>query len=349
VMEKGLLRLRPERVRTPISLLAWSETATVSLLVAGAVWTGGAPRVWFTAGAIIAAIGFPVGAAIILVRHRSKLTEDDIYWELHERVDPLFEDSPDAVQTLPLETGADTSLEESGEMEVGHAAEPEWSGLEEIRRGTYEKQRGMFLVHTWRPSQTPGQVADVVLRLWQHGPGPLTSGGVRAVTYDLGPHFDPHTATQTNGVANFRDEVSAWAPMLCLAKVDFNDGHEPITLTRYVDFEPASRSEAFVSRVQEARDLVLQIREQTIAPEIGREEWPGTGVPLPPLLEKLLATQLKLRNALLDLAKVDAIPDLSLTFSHDLANAGVTPAGVAVCNNLWSAAESELNRLLETP
>jgi hypothetical protein len=46
--------------------------------------------------------------------------------------------------------------------------------LEEERTREYREQRGLFLVHHWRPSDKPDQVADIVIRLHQHNLGPLS-------------------------------------------------------------------------------------------------------------------------------------------------------------------------------
>jgi hypothetical protein len=281
---------------------------------------------------------------LALTRHRDQLSSDPVYLEMRERTELLFDESPESIQ-MPVDDATGTP---AGDGEHQMTTSSHWSELEAVRKQTYERQRGIFLVHTWRPSRNPGQVADVVMRLHQHGAGPLLAGLVKAVTYDFGPKFDPHTLVQTNASQDFRCEVSAFAPMLCLAQVEFGDDGDPITLVRYIDFEPPSRmDEAFVGRVQHARALVLSIRGQSLSPQVDESVWPGVGVPLPEALEQLLSTELSLQNALRDLTHIDGVSAASLVHSLEVANAGVTPGGVGLCRSLWSTAEGELNSLLE--
>jgi hypothetical protein len=63
--------------------------------------------------------------------------------------------------------------------------------LEHIHKETYERQRGLFVVHTWRPSTRRGQVADITVRLHEHGKKwtPISDGEVERVDYYLGRSF----------------------------------------------------------------------------------------------------------------------------------------------------------------
>jgi len=113
-----------------------------------------------------------------------------------------------------------------------------WNDLNQYRELRYSSNRGLFLVHTWSPSKVAGQVADVVVHLIQHRDGPLTFGKVAAVEYTFGPKFDDHSVTKSISTANgFAMETSMWGPMLCVAKVSFNDGTDPLLLERYIDFD----------------------------------------------------------------------------------------------------------------
>jgi hypothetical protein len=112
-------------------------------------------------------------------------------------------------------------------------------GFERRRVRKYEEQRGLFLIHEWRPSLQEGQVADVVIWLHQHGHGPMKENGVERVEYQLGPKFFKAPVTKENANESFKLEVSAYGPMLCLAKVYLKGEKEPIELERYVDFEQA--------------------------------------------------------------------------------------------------------------
>jgi hypothetical protein len=59
---------------------------------------------------------------------------------------------------------------------------------------------------------------------------------VKAVEYHLGPKFFANTVVKTDPLDSFRLEVSAYAPMLCLAHVAFDDGSPGVDLERYIDF-----------------------------------------------------------------------------------------------------------------
>lgn len=99
----------------------------------------------------------------------------------------------------------------------------------------YECFQGVFLVHRWRPSTLPGQKVDIVISLVQHNQGPLTEGHIASVDYFLGPKFPGSPYHKDNYGDDFALRVSAYAPMLCLAKVNLVSG-EVITLYRYCDF-----------------------------------------------------------------------------------------------------------------
>jgi hypothetical protein len=114
--------------------------------------------------------------------------------------------------------------------------ESRFSTLERERVNEYQRNHGVFLVHYWRPSDDPKQVADIVIRLHQHNLGPLSEGYVESVEYQLGPKFFTEPVVVADAAQGFELEVSAYSPMLCLAKVNFNNGKSPITLYRYIDF-----------------------------------------------------------------------------------------------------------------
>jgi hypothetical protein len=123
-----------------------------------------------------------------------------------------------------------------GSTQAKPRGDQSWQEREADRVAIYQRNRGLFLVHRWQPSSTPGQVADIQIELRQHGEGPLTQGLVKCVEYHLGPKFANCTIVQTNREENFRLEVSAYGPFLCLARVLFDDGSQPVELERYIDF-----------------------------------------------------------------------------------------------------------------
>jgi hypothetical protein len=114
--------------------------------------------------------------------------------------------------------------------------------LEERRRQEYKDNRGLFLGHYWKPSEEEGQTVDIRIQLRDHpdpdsdNPTPLEAGKVESVTYYLGPKFSETATTKTASGDAFALDVSAYGPMLCHAVVSFNDGTEPLSLSRYIDF-----------------------------------------------------------------------------------------------------------------
>lgn len=52
----------------------------------------------------------------------------------------------------------------------------------------------------------------------------------------MGPKFFRRTVVKVDPRDNFRLEVSAYGPMLCLARVNFDDGKQPVDLERYIDY-----------------------------------------------------------------------------------------------------------------
>jgi len=98
--------------------------------------------------------------------------------------------------------------------------------------GDYE---GVFVVHRWLPSSYPGQKADIMIHIVQHNEGPLTAGQVESVDYYLGPKFPGSPYHKMNAEDNFALQVSAYAPMLCLAKITLKNG-KTMMLYRYCDF-----------------------------------------------------------------------------------------------------------------
>jgi hypothetical protein len=121
---------------------------------------------------------------------------------------------------------------------------PSWEELNRVRVGRYEDNRGLFLVHDWyTPSQEPGQVADVTIRLKQHREGPLSRGEIRAVEYTLGPQFTDHSLVRMDPTDDYAIHVPMWDTMLCLAKVYFTDSSQPLLLERYINFDQDAEPE----------------------------------------------------------------------------------------------------------
>lgn len=223
--------IQPHKITRPIQLLAvW--IAGLILLVGGFLTAAAEiPKPEWAAGLFsIAAVAMvPLFIVLIFVmqtKFRTQLQDDPYYAAWLQRQKEEFEDfAPENVKTTTGRDMVETRSALSGASGEGRR----------IRR--YEETQGIFLVHTWRMSSTPGQVADIVIRLHQHGSGPLSEGKIESVEYNLGPQFFDGPIVKRNTRQDFRLEVSAYGPMLCLATVRFKDGSPDLQLERYVNFD----------------------------------------------------------------------------------------------------------------
>ena len=219
--------IEPHKITQPIQLLAvWF--ASLVLLVGSFLTTA----VLIAERWLSTVCTFAAGVCVLLfvplvflmqTRFRSEMQDDPHYsdWRKHEN--KFFRDfKPENITQ---------SVSKS----------PRASSLDAWRTSRYKESQGLFLIHTWRPSHIPGQVADIVIQLYQHGKeGPLAQGEVEKVEYSLGPKFFQTPVIKTNSGESFRLEVSAYGPMLCAARV-FVQGHEtPVQLERYINFEGAA-------------------------------------------------------------------------------------------------------------
>jgi hypothetical protein len=145
------------------------------------------------------------------------------------------------------ETFRDFRPENEGPLRPGTSVE-EASDLFETRHRIYSEQRNLFLTHTWRPSETPGQVADISIRIEEHrrrrdpySDRPLSDSLVEKVEYHVGRSwFGGRSVIKTNAEEGFKLDISAYGTTLCLARVHFKDSPS-IVLQRFLDFPPSSR------------------------------------------------------------------------------------------------------------
>jgi hypothetical protein len=156
-------------------------------------------------------------------KYRKELLENDQYLDLIK--EKLENHKPENLPAPPV-----------GASEI--EANPD--ELEKRRKERYKKNQLLFLVHNWLPSRTKSQVADIVISIFEHGDGEyggaLSKGEIKSVEYYLGPKFfGVNKIVKTNAKDKFSLYVSAYGPVLCLAKVNLSDG-QSIILERYIDF-----------------------------------------------------------------------------------------------------------------
>ena len=222
--------IEPHKITRPTQLAAvWLAAA---VLVDGSL-IGGAATIaqptWVSPMLAVGAVAVPlivIGLVFLMqTRFRPQLQEDAYYSEYLKRETEHFRGFE-----------PENLLEEFRRPSGGSVGDESWEERERRRIDVYEHNDGLFLVHTWRPSHTSGQAADIAISLCQHGEGPLSQGKVKNVEYHLGRKFFDRPVVKANAEESFRLDVSAYGPMLCLARVNFDDGRPSLDLERYVDF-----------------------------------------------------------------------------------------------------------------
>jgi hypothetical protein len=226
VVEEGVrgmtnkgLSLTPHLVNNPVALIAFGIGGVLfSALLS--IWI----PLWLTILLIVVVVVGVAVAVFVLVKHPELRMEGE---HLYNATRAEFEGfQPDVTQHPPSQS-------------------EERSELDALRVEEYERNRGLFLSHLWRPSEKQGQVADIIIRLEEHRDTStrsslLAEGVVESVRYELGRKFFKEPPIKRNPDNGFALEVSAYRPMLCRAEVEFNDGHPPIHLSRYIDFPTGS-------------------------------------------------------------------------------------------------------------
>jgi hypothetical protein len=228
-------KIEPHKITRPIQLLAAWFAGLVLLVGAFLAAAGNIDKpewlpVLFGITAVLLVPLFIGLVFLMQTRFREQLQDDPFYADWLKRQELSFQDfKPEniAAGTDEVPPGSPEALSDNQDLE-------KW------RISRYEQNAGLFLVHTWRPSRIKGQVADIVIQLHQHREGPLTRGEVEKVEYNLGPMFFRAPVMKSNRDENFRLEVSAYGPMLCVARVFIRDRPRPIELERYINFEDAA-------------------------------------------------------------------------------------------------------------
>lgn len=235
-------KIEAHKITKPIQLMAvWF----MALLLIDSAFLTAAAKIttpaWIAPTLAISAIVFvPLflgGVFLMQTVFRKELQDDQFYSEWLKRQEETFEHF--TPENIINNSSTSANITESTSIVQGRDISVSPSSLEEVRIRTYKDNKGLFLVHTWRPSLTPDQVADIVIWLQQHGKGPLSNGLVEKVVYQLGDKFFKKPKVKTNPSEAFRLEVSAYGPMLCVAQVYFKNDTVPLTLERYINFEEA--------------------------------------------------------------------------------------------------------------
>jgi len=174
-------KIEPSKITRPFQLLAvW----IAGLIILVGIFVGAAAKItnpaWLPVLFSITAVTIvPLFALLVFVmqtKFRPQLQDDPHFSKWLEQQQKVFRGfRPENIDPAKLN-------------ETLNQADLKKTALqgEELRVKRYEENRGLFLVHRWRPSLTPDQVADIVIELRQHRDGPLNRGNVESVTYYLG-------------------------------------------------------------------------------------------------------------------------------------------------------------------
>jgi len=222
-------RLDPGKVKKPIQLLAVMVAGLV--LLVGSFLTAGTrveKPAWAAVMLLVTAVAIvPIFVGVVVLmwtKFRVHLQDDHYYAEWLKRQEKAF-------RGFKAENVSGRSPAQLDPAAAALQGEPR-----RIKR--YEENQGVFLVHRWRSSTTRGQIADVVIEPTQHREGPLSAGLVESVTYYLGPQFfGGKSVVKKDALENFRLEISAYGPVLCLAEIRIKGRKDPLILERYVDFD----------------------------------------------------------------------------------------------------------------
>jgi hypothetical protein len=216
-------KIEPDKIKTPIQLLViWLVGLIVLVSAFLTASTATHKPEWLNSMfGITSVVLIPLFILLIFIlqtKFRPELLDDEKYIE-HKKLFTTFK--PENISTV--------NKIEPLNIEV-------FENLDKERKQIYEYNKGIFLVHEWRPSTIKGQKADIILFIAEHPKQKLTVGKIKSVEYELGRKFFNTTIIKTNESENFRLDVSAYAGMLCIAKVTFTN-NETITLTRYINFD----------------------------------------------------------------------------------------------------------------
>lgn len=219
--------IEPEKVTKPIQLVA-AWFATLVLLVSAfltASSTANDPSwlpVLYGAAAVASVPFFALFVFRLQTRYRPQLLEDKYFVKAQAEREQL---SGFKAENLP---GAKPPAATAGGSE-----------LKDVRKHLYDSRRGLFMVHTWLPSESRPDWADISIRLHEHGGEagrPISDGAVDRVEYFLGrSFFDGKVITKKNAGQQFRLDISAYGSTNCVARVFFKDGSH-VDMDRYLDF-----------------------------------------------------------------------------------------------------------------
>jgi hypothetical protein len=134
----------------PISLIA---LGIVAVLVLAALWAVLPPMVVILL-IVLVVVAVAAGIVVVIKYPELRMENEHLY---NYATDQFRTFRGDVAQAPPSQAGAPEDTTEAADEE-----------LDSLRVKEYGDNRGLFLVHDWRPSRKQGQVADITIRLQEH-------------------------------------------------------------------------------------------------------------------------------------------------------------------------------------
>lgn len=113
---------------------------------------------------------------------------------------------------------------------------------EKERASLYAQSRGVMLVHRLQRSKSESHLYDILIYVIPHKSCSLAA--VTQIEYFFGHYWGNKVYPSNDRSRGFPIVTSAYGPLLCTAKVYFNDG-STTTLSRYIDFEMGNLAQQF--------------------------------------------------------------------------------------------------------
>lgn len=181
---------------------------------------------------------------VVFLRKELRLIFSEFAWRL--RCGAALKISSVELGSIEVRPGVEVSQHEK---EIG--VHPDANRVRERERTGYrEKTRDVMLVHRLYKSREDGQLYDLVIYVVPHKEASLA--GVSQVEYFLGWYWGNKIFPSVDRSRGFPIATAAYGPMLCTAKVFFNDD-TTVTLHRYIDFEMGSSAPAHMAGQAPAR------------------------------------------------------------------------------------------------
>jgi len=198
-----------------------AQASTTATATSASIWAAIPGLLWFLLVVVL----------LIMFRKELRRILSEFAWRLH---------SGAALKIASIELGPIVLVPGGNvsEAEKGIGVRPDKDHARSEERAAYQKSsREIMLVHRLYRSREDGQLYDLIIYVIPHKDASLA--GVSKVEYFLGRYWGNKIFPSSDRSRGFAIATAAYGPMLCTAKLFFNDGESAI-LHRYIDFEMGS-------------------------------------------------------------------------------------------------------------